>query len=207
MFNRRSVLSLGSAALVTAGTAPSTVLAQDAETPVITDMMLGNPDADVTVIEYASFTCPHCANFHANVMPQFKENYLDTGKVNFQYREVYFDRPGLWAAMVARCGGEMRYFAIVDMVFSKQKEWMGDRTPAVMADGLRKIGLAAGLGAEEIEACLNDQAMAEAMFAHFQKNMEEYEVSGTPAIVVNGNVIGAVGYDALEAELSKHLTN
>jgi len=101
----------------------------------------------------------------------------------------------------------MRYFAIVDMVFSKQKEWMGDRTPAVMADGLRKIGLAAGLGAEEIEACLNDQAMAEAMFAHFQKNMEEYEVSGTPAIVVNGNVIGAVGYDALEAELSKHLTN
>ncbi|MGB1209346.1 MAG: thioredoxin domain-containing protein, partial [Paracoccaceae bacterium] len=67
------------------------------EPPVVQDMILGNPDAPIEVIEYASYTCPHCASFHANQFKQLKENYIDTGKIKFVYREVYFDRPGLWA--------------------------------------------------------------------------------------------------------------
>ena len=84
--------------------------AQEAtEMVAIPDMVIGAADAPVEVIEYASYTCPHCASFHANQFPQLKENYIDTGKIRFVYREVYFDRFGLWASMVARCGGQERF--------------------------------------------------------------------------------------------------
>ena len=79
--------------------------AAEIDKSLVVEMALGAEDAPVTVIEYASFTCPHCRNFHQNTFKQVKENYVDTGKVRFIYREVYFDRFGLWAGMVARCGG------------------------------------------------------------------------------------------------------
>ena len=75
------------------------------ETRELVEMSLGADDAPVTLIEYASLTCPHCANFHKTVLPQLKSDYIDTGKVRLIYREVYFDRPSLWAAMIARCAG------------------------------------------------------------------------------------------------------
>ena len=79
--------------------------AQSADPSSIPDMILGDPEAPVEVIEYASYTCPHCASFHANQYKELKENYIDTGKIRFVYREVYFDRFGLWASMIARCSG------------------------------------------------------------------------------------------------------
>ncbi|MDH3263488.1 MAG: DsbA family protein, partial [Paracoccaceae bacterium] len=81
----------------------------------VMEMTLGSPDAKVEVVEYASFTCPHCRNFHQNVFGQIKANYIDIGKIRFVYREVYFDRFGLWAGMVARCGGGQRYFGIAEL--------------------------------------------------------------------------------------------
>ena len=89
----------------------------------IPDMVMGAADAPVEIIEYASFTCPHCANFHANIYPLLKADYIDTGKVRFVYREVYFDRFGLWASMIARCGGEMRFFGMAELIYEKQREW------------------------------------------------------------------------------------
>ena len=89
----------------------SQALAQDAkdiDTSMIKEMALGNPDASVTVIEYASFTCPHCATFHVGPYKQLKTEYIDPGLINFIYREVYFDRPGLWAGITARCGEKRR---------------------------------------------------------------------------------------------------
>ena len=93
--------------------------AADVDTSGVEDMSLGNSDASVTLIEYASFTCPHCASFHAGPYKQLKEEFIDTGKINFVYREVFFDRPGLWAAIVARCGdgAENRYFGIADLLY------------------------------------------------------------------------------------------
>ena len=79
--------------------------AGDIDTSGVLEMSMGNPDADVTVIEYASFTCPHCRSFHEGAFKDLKKDYIDTGKINFIYREVYFDRFGLWAGMLARCGG------------------------------------------------------------------------------------------------------
>ena len=202
MLNRRTVISSGISALVLAGPAWS----QDAAAvPEITDMTMGNPDAAVTLIEYASFTCPHCKRFHEDVMPRLKADYVDAGKVNFVYREVFFDRPGLWAAMVARCGGEMRYFAITDMIYAKQSEWLRAGSPAGIADGLRKIGLAAGIGQEELDACLSDGAMAHAMVANYEKNMAEYAISGTPSLVVNGKILGNMSYDRLQEEIDSRL--
>lgn len=161
--------------------------AADVDTSGIAEMVRGNLDAKVEVIEYASFTCPHCATFHRNVLPQLMRDYVDSGKVRFVYREVYFDRFGLWAGMVARCGGEARYFGIVDMLYKGQSDWVaGGQDPALVADNLRRIGRTAGLSNEELDACLNDADTAQALVALYQKNAAEHDVTSTPTFVING---------------------
>jgi len=180
--NRRAMIALAAAM------AASPAFAQEAGTAVTEpgDFSLGSPDAPVKIVEYASYTCPHCATFHANVFKDLKRDYIDTGKVHFTLREVYFDRYGLWAAMVARCGGDLRYFGISDMLFAKQSEWAGSQDPMQVVQSLKTIGITAGLDGAAIDACLNDQAQAEALIARFQVNMEADGVQGTPTIFVNG---------------------
>jgi len=178
----------------------------DAAAPVeIADFSIGSADAKVQITEYASFTCPHCANFHATVWPQLKADYIDTGKVRFTYREVYFDRYGLWAAMVARCGGEMRYFGIVDMLFDQQKEWAGSDDPNVVVGNLRTIGKAAGLDDASLDACFKDGAKAEAMVAHFEKNMEADGIEGTPSFIINGEKHSNMSYDDMKGIIDAKL--
>ena len=135
------------------------LMAQDTKAVEAMAMTMGNPDATVTLSEYASFTCPHCATFHKDVMPSLKTDYIDTGKINFIYREVYFDRLGLWAGMLARCGGPDKYFGIADMLYKRQKDWTKG-SGAEVAEKLYKIGRIAGLKNEDMEACLQDQEMA-----------------------------------------------
>lgn len=178
-----------------------------AELPVIEDMALGNPEAKVTLVEYASFTCPHCANFHERVFKDFKRDYIDTGKVRFIYREVYFDRYGLWAAMVARCGGDMRYFGISEILYSTQKEWAGSDDPATVVGNLRRIGRTAGMEDAQLDACLNDGAMAQAMVTNYQTKATVDQVEGTPTLIINGvkhpNMTYAELKAVLDAELAK----
>ncbi|ABV91779.1 putative thiol-disulfide oxidoreductase D [Dinoroseobacter shibae DFL 12 = DSM 16493] len=162
------------------------VEAQEVDTSGIVEMTLGAADAPITVVEYASFTCPHCATFHQNVFPELKENYIETGKVQFIYREVYFDRFGLWAGMVARCGGEERYFGITDMLYEQQSEWTGNGSPAEVADNLRRIGRVAGMSDEQVDACLQDGEKAQALVAWYQQNAEADGINSTPSFVING---------------------
>ena len=152
----------------------------------VQDFSLGDPAAKVKITEYASFTCPHCARFHETVWSDLKKNYIDTGKVHFTYREVYFDRYGLWAAMMARCGGELRYFGIVDILFSTQKEWAASEDPNVTVENLKKIGRSVGMDDATLDACMKDQAQAEALVAHFEKGMTDDGIEGTPTFIVNG---------------------
>src|SRR5690606_31475019 len=112
----------------------------------------------------------HCANFHETVFDQFKANYIDTGKVRFVYREGYFDKFGLWAAMVARCGGDTRYFGIADMLYDTQREWLAPGEATGIAENLRKIGLKAGVEADAVDACLRDNDTAKALVATYQAN-------------------------------------
>ena len=203
--NRRAMIALAAAA--TAAMTPA--LAQETTTATSDgapgDFSLGSPDAPVKIVEYASYTCPHCAAFHANVFKNLKAEYIDTGKVHFTLREVYFDRYGLWAAMVARCGGEMRYFGIHDMLFDQQQEWAASQDPMQVVQNLRTIGLAAGLDNAALDACLNDQAKAEALIAQFEKNMAADDVKGTPTIFVNGSKHSNMAWEDLKALIDAEL--
>ncbi len=208
--NRRFLLTTATAALVTSSLGWTAALAQDAtaeqgEGTQITDMVLGNPDAAVEVIEYASFTCPHCANFHANQFKEIKKNYIDTGKIKFVYREIYFDRFGLWASMIARCGGEMRYFGIADMIYAKQREWTAGGDPVVIADNLRNIGKIAGLTDEDLDACMQDGEKAQALVSWFEENSAMDEITSTPSFMINGKKYSNMTYDDFADILDKAL--
>ena len=189
----------------------SSVRAQEATAPVtgaavtVPDMIMGNQDAKVTLMEYASFTCPHCARFHTEVFKPLKADYIDTGKIKFVYREVYFDRYGLWAAMVARCGGEMRYFGISDILLSTQSEWAGTDDPAVVVENLKKIGRTAGMDDAAIGACLENTDMAQAMVTAYQTNSAADQVEGTPTLIINGVKHANMSYDELKAILDAEL--
>jgi protein-disulfide isomerase len=180
-----------------------TATAQDAST--VEEMTLGDPGAPVTVVEYASFTCPHCKNFHETGFEQLKADYIDTGKVHFIYREVYFDRFGLWAGMVARCGGPERYFGIVDLLYEKQDEWVSGGEPVEIADNLRRIGRSAGIGDEQLTACLEDGDMAQALVADFQRNAEADGIDSTPSFVINGRKHANQPYADLAAAIDSQL--
>lgn len=182
-----------------------TARAQDAataEAPAlveIQDMMLGDPDAPVTVIEYGSFTCPHCATFHANQFQSLNAGYIETGKVNFIFREVYFDRFGLWASMIARCGGDMRFFGIHDMLYEQQAEWIaGGQDPALIADNLRTIGISAGLEAAQVDACMQDETMARSLVTWFEQNATADEINATPTLIIDGTKYSNMAWSEMQ---------
>lgn len=179
---------------------PGAAFAQTADQTAaveIADMTIGAETAPVKIVEYASFTCPHCANFHKQAFKKLRAEYIDTGKVQFTLREVYFDRFGLWASMVARCGGEMRFYGITDMLFEQQSSWTKGVDPADIAGRLRKIGLTAGMTGEQLDACLSDGDQAQALVGWYQKNAEADDVTATPSFVINGQKYSSMGYDKL----------
>lgn len=235
ILNRRSLLTLTSsfAALAATGVWADTTTAPAADatspapeaaaptdaTPIdpatIQDFGIGDPNAKVKIVEYLSFTCPHCEHFHATLYPQLKKDYIDTGKVRLEYHEVYFDQMGLLGAMLARCGGEMRYFGIVDMLFDKQRDWAAAADMNAAVDQLKTFARAAGMTDADADKCLHDQKMAEALVAHYQANIaKDYpndSFEGTPSFLVNGlankDIFANMSYDdlkkILDAELAK----
>ena len=170
------------------------------DTTTVVDMAIGNPDAPVTVVEYASYTCPHCGQFHTGPFKQLKADYIDTGKINFVYREVYFDRFGLWASAVARCAGPDKFFGITDLLYSSQSEWTraGGGDPSAIVDELRKIGRLAGLDNDSIEACLQDGDNLRTLVAWYQENAERDGIQSTPSFVIDGRTYNNMSYDEMK---------
>lgn len=168
------------------------------------DFFLGQADAPVEVIEYASFTCPHCANFHTQVYPNLKAEYIDTGKVKFVMREVYFDRYGLLAGLLARCGGDMRYFGIVDLLYKQQSEWARGEGDAIIQN-LYGIGRQAGLQNDQMQACLSDRPLSEALVADFQLKAGRDGVNATPSFVINGKKMSNMGWNDFKAAIDAEL--
>ncbi|PSL21330.1 DsbA family protein [Shimia abyssi] len=171
----------------------------------VVEMVMGAEDAPITMIEYASFTCPHCASFHENVFKDLKANYIDTGKVKFIFRDVYFDRFGLWAAMVARCGGQERFFGITDLLMESQSEWSRAGDPVAIADALRKTGRLAGLEDDQLQACLQNEDKAKALIAWYQENASADDISGTPTLIINGDKHSNMSYRELSKLLDEKL--
>jgi protein-disulfide isomerase len=182
-----------------------TAAATPAAPAAVQDFGIGAADAKVVIDEFASFTCPHCAAFHEEVYPQLKADYIDTGKVRMVYHEVYFDRYGLWAAMMARCGGEMRYIGIVDTLFSTQREWAASDKPAEVVDNLKKIGRAAGMDDASLDACMKDEANAKALIDHYETTFKAAGIEGTPTFLINGAKHSNMGYPDLKALIETEL--
>ena len=192
---------------VSAAFAQDNAAASEIDTSMIQDMTLGNPDAAVTVIEYASFTCPHCARFHMDAFKQLKSDFIDTGKINFVYREVYFDRFGLWAAIVARCGdgAENRFFGITEMVYEQQSTWARQENPADIVDSLRKMGKTAGLTDAQLDQCFTDGDTAQAMYARWLQQSEADDITSTPSFIIDGKKYANMPYDEMKAIIESAL--
>lgn len=144
---------------------------------------LGSPDAPITLIEYSSLTCPHCAHFHENTLPELKKKYIDTGKVKYIVREFPLGNLALAAAMLARCAGKDKYFPLLDAMFAKQNEW------ATSQGGSKKLFefvKQAGFTQESFTKCLADRDLEKKILAVQRKGNSELGVSSTPTFFVNG---------------------
>lgn len=169
----------------------------------IVEMVKGDVNAPVEIIEYASFTCPHCARFSNEVLPQIEENYIKTGKVKLVYRDVYFDKYGMWAAMVARCSPE-KFFGISDMIYKTQGDWVKAGSDQGIADSLRKIGLMAGIGKDQLDACMNDSAKLKALVGWYQENATRDNITSTPSFLIDGKSYSNMSYDDFAKVLDEH---
>ena len=194
-----------------AGTAPAELptgaanaQAAEVDTSTIQEMVLGNEEAEVEVIEYASFTCPHCATFHQNVYGDLKANYIDTDKIKFTYREVYFDKYGMWASMIARCEPS-KFFGIADLIYKGQSDWVQAGGDGAIADELRKIGLIAGIDNEKLESCLTDGDKLRTLVAWYQENATTDDVQSSPTFIIDGQKYSNMNYADFSAILDEKL--
>jgi protein-disulfide isomerase len=166
------------------------------EASTLGEMTLGPDDAKVTMIEYASATCPHCREFYETVFVQFKKDYIDTGKVRFIFREYPHNDPALAAFMVARCAPKEKYFPMIDVFFQTQDKWTLDPLT-----GLKNIALQAGLSEEQFNACLKNEAIAKAVMEVRQRG-EKIGVNSIPTIYINGELYaGDRTMDAIKAKI------
>ena len=149
--------------------------------PKIGDRFLGKADAPITIVEYASATCPHCADFHAGTFVQIKKDYIDTGKVRYIFREFPFDDLALAAFMLARCAPEEKYFPMLDVIFKQHQVWT--RNPR---DELLKIAKLAGFTEETFGKCLKNEDVAKGISAIRDTGNKEFGINSTPTFFVNG---------------------
>ena len=164
--------------------------------PALTDFdrVLGAADAPVTIIEYSSFTCPHCATFHADVLPALKREYIDAGLVRLVFRDFPLDGWALRAGMLARCAPESQYFALIETLFGSQQQWVRAEDPM---EALSRIGRLAGISQADFDACMVDEDLANRIVDLRLQGQERYEVSATPTFIINGeSVSGARSFEA-----------
>ncbi|MGF1561519.1 MAG: DsbA family protein [Geminicoccaceae bacterium] len=147
---------------------------------------IGSETAPVTMIEYSSLTCPHCASFHIDTLPVLKERYIETGKLQLVLRDFPLDQRALDGAKVAHCAGPERYPAFIDVLFKSVDDWA--RADDHIA-ALKRIGRLGGLSPEEIDGCLNDPALEDRILARQLEGQQDYGVQSTPTFVINGEVV------------------
>ncbi len=176
--------------------------AADVAKPVsLPDMALGPQDAAVTITEFASMTCPHCAAFNEVVFPQIKKEYIDTGKVRYIFREFPLDIKAAAGSMLSRCianGDAQKYFAVTDMLFRSQADWVTKNT----TETLTRIGKQAGMSAQQVEACLKDQALLDKIAADQKYATEVLKVDSTPTFFINGEKIkGEASFEEFQKKI------
>jgi protein-disulfide isomerase len=200
--NRRNFLTLAMAMLAApamAQTAEDNGKAMLEAASPLGDRVLGNADAPVTLIEYASATCPHCAEFHVDLLPQIKAQYIDTGKVKFIFREFPLDNMALAVFMLTRCLPEEKFFATTELFFRRQQLWAKVKDPSLEVS---KIMVMAGMDKATFEACLKNVEVAKSMHEYARKSAADFGIKGTPALFVNGTYVeGHKTMDEVKAAL------
>jgi protein-disulfide isomerase len=195
-----SLVGLAPRYLMSDAMAQSSVAALVAKPVSLPDMALGPAKAPVTIVEYASMTCPHCAAFEQNVFPMLKSKYIDAGKVHFVFREFPLDIKAAAASMLARCiaGDDTgKYFGTAELLFKQQDQLM-EQTK----DTLRLIGKQAGMSEQAVEACEKDQALLDKLSADQKFAFETLKVDATPTFFINGEKLkGAMSFEEIDKKI------
>jgi protein-disulfide isomerase len=183
---------------------PATVSTEELMQPgPLKEETLGSPTAPVTIVEYASMTCSHCADFHVKTFPELKKRYIDTGKVFFVFREFPLDPLAAGAFMLARCADGSRYFDLIDVLFHQQKQWAFARQPLEPLFGIVKQ---AGFTEQSFRACLSNQKLLESIEQVRDRAANKFGVNSTPTFFINGTrQVGAISIETLEKLLEPYL--
>jgi protein-disulfide isomerase len=175
-------------------------------TPVdkaMADKVMGNADAPVTIVEFASLTCPHCATFHRDTLPGLKKEYIDTGKAKLIYRDFPLGNLALAASMIARCAAPERYFGLIEVLFRDQARWAESRNPL---EELERIARLAGMSKSDVSACLDSQPLLSAIRQVADEAQRAHGISSTPSFVIDGKMhAGALSLEEFRAALDKAL--
>ena len=167
------------------------------------EMVLGNQEAKITVIEYASLGCPHCAQFHSGTYQDVKKNYIDTGKIKFIFRDFPLGTPALAASMISRCSGSAKYFGMIDIFFQGQKQWSQAENPMT---ALKKIARFGGMSATDVDDCLQNQELLDYIQNTARDGGEKHKINSTPSFVIDGEThSGGLPYADFKKLLDKAL--
>jgi protein-disulfide isomerase len=163
------------------------------------DMVIGADNAPITIIEYASLTCPHCARFHTETLPKLKSEYVETGKVKYVFRDFPLDGLALRAAAIAQCAGPERYFTFLDVFFQQQSNWTRGNDPEQMLASLKRLARTGGMSEAQIDDCLKNKQVQDSILASRMTGENQFNVRSTPTLVINGPTHpGALPFDELE---------
>jgi protein-disulfide isomerase len=185
-------MGLASGALLAAAPGLRLVSVARAQEPTIydDDRILGSPDAPITIIEYSSLTCPHCANFHKNTLPQVKKEWIETGRARLVYRHFPLDNLGLRAALVSNCLEGNLHFVFLDALFKGQEKWARSQDPI---GSLARIASLAGMDKPTFDACIDDKNEINSILARQREIQGAYEVNSTPTFIINGRKVQGAG--------------
>src|SRR4051794_20985816 len=194
---RKILLMTAVMASFLAGLAGSAPARGDEPQVTADDRVLGKADAPVTIIEYASLTCPHCAAFEKDILPRIKSEWIDTGKAKLVFRDFPLDGSALKAAIVARCAPPERFYGFIGVLFAQQGSWGLAQDPV---PGISRIAKLGGMGEDQVQACLKNDALQNKVLAGRLAAEQQYQVESTPTFFINGKkVVGAKEEDIVAA--------
>ncbi|WP_374303041.1 DsbA family protein [Ferrovibrio sp.] len=196
---QRFILTLAVILLAGLGAEARAQAASAGADPRLQDMVIGKADAKITIIEYASLTCPHCAAFHADILPAVKADYIDTGKAKLVFRDFPLDNLAFAGAILARCGGPDRYFTFLNVLFAQQRQWATASDPKAALTQIARLG---GVSAEQFDACLADKALGDYILNSRLEGNQKFNVNSTPTLIINGKTeAGVPSLDELRKKL------
>jgi protein-disulfide isomerase len=175
--------------------------AQQAPQATPDDRILGQPDAPITIFEFASLTCPHCADFDANTLPKLKADWIDTGKARLIFRDFPLDQGAVRAATLARCAPPEQFYAFIDALFRSQANWA---VSGKVETALGKLAKVAGMSDEQFAACMKDEGLQKQVLNARLEAEQQYNIGSTPTFFINGTRLeGAQPYSQFEKVLNQ----